>query len=361
MGINASDAKMLRSLVPVPDGEGRCLTLGCQDIEFGASEWAELCRQSTAYEVSTSACENGEYSRPDVYLSNPEASLSDVEFFAELGFGTLHSVDASRFEGAEICFDLNQRGLANEINAPYDLIYESGTMEHVFHVPNYLANLADSLKVGGRIIQRLPVNNFVDHGFYQISPTLLESYYRANKFCIEALLLIVSQDPRGNQSHWRAYEPGEFDTVNKEQLGRHYLSVLVVARKTEHSSSDAIPQQRVYSQNLNWSLGLSSIDLAQLPVTEAFEGPFKQGEGYCWMIRVQDKSLYGDSPADTKCSKLVLLENNNIMGQAHALHEQIRELGGGLYSHWEGVLYFSTPDGTDPNTNGRTYTVKVLP
>jgi hypothetical protein len=31
--------------------------------------------------------------------------------------------------------------------------------------------------------------------------------------------------------------------------------------------------------------------------------------------------------------------------------------GAGAYSHWQGYLYFSASDGSDPRANGRTYTV----
>lgn len=358
MGINASDAKMLRLFMLALGCEGRCLTLGRQDIEFGRDEWVDICR-SLEIEKSADAVV-GEYHRPVHYLSKPEEALCDQQFFADLGFKQLDSVDASNFEGADICFDLNQPGLVSLIDQPYDLIYESGTMEHVFHLPNYLANLVDSLKVGGLIVQRLPVNNYVDHGFYQISPTLLEGYYRANKFKLEALQLIISEDPRSNVSQWRPYIPGEFDTVNKDKLGKHYLSVLVVARKTSESTCAVIPQQRVYRQDLNWTLGLSSTKLSDLPVAETLNGPFKKGAGYCWMVPLNDPSLYGDSPSDTRCSRLVLLEDDQVIGEAHALHDDVRMKGGGLYSHWEGVLYFSTPDASDPNLNGKVYTVKTI-
>lgn len=56
-------------------------------------------------------------------------------------------------------------------------------------------------------------------------------------------------------------------------------------------------------------------------------------------------------------SRLVLLEDGRPLGPAHALHDEVRALGAGRYSHWGRRLLFSTSDGTDPRTNGRTYSL----
>jgi len=58
-------------------------------------------------------------------------------------------------------------------------------------------------------------------------------------------------------------------------------------------------------------------------------------------------------------SRLVLLEHGQVLGPAHAPHEELRRLGGGRYSHWGRDLYFSTSDGSDPRSNGRDYTLLI--
>ena len=59
-------------------------------------------------------------------------------------------------------------------------------------------------------------------------------------------------------------------------------------------------------------------------------------------------------------SSLVLFEDGREMGPAHSSHEEIRRLGQGRFSHWGAALYFSTPDDSDPRTNGRQYQVKEV-
>jgi hypothetical protein len=54
-------------------------------------------------------------------------------------------------------------------------------------------------------------------------------------------------------------------------------------------------------------------------------------------------------------SQLNVYENGVRLGPAHALHENIRELGGGAYSHWGRGVLFSTGDNSDPRSNARNY------
>jgi hypothetical protein len=62
---------------------------------------------------------------------------------------------------------------------------------------------------------------------------------------------------------------------------------------------------------------------------------------------------------DSVVSALRLREDGKIPGPAHSLHSEIRERGLGRYSHWQGRLWFSTSDSSDPRANGRTYSVSA--
>lgn len=66
-------------------------------------------------------------------------------------------------------------------------------------------------------------------------------------------------------------------------------------------------------------------------------------------------AIVSDGIGSDRASTLVLLEDGRPLGPAHATHESIRAGGAGRYSHWGNGLWFSTPDGSDPRTNGRIY------
>jgi hypothetical protein len=67
--------------------------------------------------------------------------------------------------------------------------------------------------------------------------------------------------------------------------------------------------------------------------------------------------LPADSSETPVSSGLEMFEDGYALGPPHAQHRNIRVDGGGRFSHWNDHVIFSTPDGTDPTTNGRTYTI----
>jgi glycosyltransferase involved in cell wall biosynthesis len=82
----------------------------------------------------------------------------------------------------------------------------------------------------------------------------------------------------------------------------------------------------------------------------------REGE-HGWVVGLPDLAPGADNEEFPERSVLMLFENENPLGPAHSLHDDIRNLGGGRLSHWKTNLYFSTSDGSDPNTNGRMYAI----
>lgn len=73
-----------------------------------------------------------------------------------------------------------------------------------------------------------------------------------------------------------------------------------------------------------------------------------------------NSELISDNGLFPRRSRLILLEDQTILGPRHSLHQDVRDQGGGRYSHWNGRLLFSSGDGSDPRENGRTYQYLVL-
>ena len=103
---------------------------------------------------------------------------------------SVKSIDVDLFEGADYQANLNFAGsFSDELGREFDLLYDGGTLEHVFHLPNALANIHKVVKPGGHIIHFNPMNNDPDHGFYQFSPTFYHDYYQANDFKIVRMFI----------------------------------------------------------------------------------------------------------------------------------------------------------------------------
>lgn len=85
---------------------------------------------------------------------------------------------------------------------------------------------------------------------------------------------------------------------------------------------------------------------------------FWHDQGASWLCFL-DVDCPTDDLGAPVTSPLTVSEGGQRLGPPHTLHEEIRKVGLGRYSHWRGWLYFSTSDNTDPNTNGRQYSVQV--
>lgn len=102
-----------------------------------------------------------------------------VEFFGLLG-STIDCVDIHSSRGVERVVDLNQEHFFGQ----YDLVIDAGTIEHCCNVGQALMNAARAVKVGGRVFH-IPPMSMMNHGFYNICPTLLNDFYTQNGWTIE--------------------------------------------------------------------------------------------------------------------------------------------------------------------------------
>ncbi len=110
-------------------------------------------------------------------------------FFALLGAKKIVSVDASNYENATHVHDMN-RPIPEELRERFSVVHDGGTLEHVFNFPQALKNCMEMVKVGGHFTQVNEANNFMGHGFWQLSPELIyRAFSPANGYQVEAVLL----------------------------------------------------------------------------------------------------------------------------------------------------------------------------
>jgi SAM-dependent methyltransferase len=220
---------------------GRIATLGVQTVYMSPRE---LQQQFERFSVA-----------PAAQLEKDAKEISDKLLFKMLGFDELESMDYSDFEGADHIVDLNQDGLPEELRQKFDIVLDSGTIEHVFHIPNVMKNVVSLVKVGGRIIFLSPSSNHMDHGFYMFSPTFFADYFLANKFEINTCY-VVRYSPNMDDL-WDAYE---YDTQRWRDLHIGGLddkpyAIFFVATRTSESTSGVIPQQNYYADTAGFYEG----------------------------------------------------------------------------------------------------------
>ena len=91
--------------------------------------------------------------------------------------------------------------------------------------------------------------------------------------------------------------------------------------------------------------------------------PFTHEAGMAWQaarIRTFDRKAlvpYADEPTEVHGhSPVIVYEDDKPLGPAHSTFADISKVGRGHFTYWIGQgLFFSTSDGSDPNSNGRRY------
>ena len=228
--------------------QGRLLTLGRQCVYATLAETQKLL-SAEGVDVASLPSDMQLGTNIPSWCGTPmERFTSDVVFFRLLGVSDVQALDCNDFEGAEIIADLNLP-VSRELESSFDVIIDGGTSEHVFDIRQCLMNIASMLKPGGRIVHMSPSNNYANHGFYQISPTLFVDYYKENGFD-EVRTYVANQVLRGDEAAY--LDLYHFQAARQPQLmmstDRRRILTICVARKGVQSSVDRIPVQSVYQE-----------------------------------------------------------------------------------------------------------------
>lgn len=148
--------------------------------------------------------------------------------FAHLGAQAVDSLDASSYEASTIVHDLNVP-LPDRLHGRYSVVFDGGTLEHVFNFPQALKNCMQAVQVGGHFLTITPANSLLGHGFYQFSPEL---YFRAlthdNGYEIKTVLVRAAH----NWARWRQVADPERVGARVASSGPWPTFLCVLARRT---------------------------------------------------------------------------------------------------------------------------------
>lgn len=249
MGVPRAVARLLLDEAKRRPFAGSVLTLGRLDIHFTLDE---LRGWAAEQGVALGSVDEIELSHNPSLAD--QGCLGDTTFLQLLGFRDIVRCDVSDWEGADELLDLNHP-VPERLHGRFDVVLEAGTLQHIFHVPNVLANLHAFLAPGGRVIHAMAAsNNHVDHGFYMFSPTLFHDWYTANSYRIEKEYVFEFRSfyfrRRFHSSLWRIYRytPGSLDHLNFGGFGSHQVGIFTVATRTPEARADVMPEQSCFRQ-----------------------------------------------------------------------------------------------------------------
>ncbi len=175
--------------------------------------------------------------------------ISDRTLFRALGFERVESVDLFLDEEPTYRHDLNQP-IPPELEGRFDVVFEPGSLVHVFDQRQAWENVARLVAPGGRVIHGgSPSTNHMDIGLYMHSPMLFADFYAANGWRQEALE-VCEFEPLWLRGRFRPprwwvhdYRPGAFDAFRMGGLGGRPYAVWAVATKVEGATTNRVPQQ----------------------------------------------------------------------------------------------------------------------
>ena len=231
MGIAPGAAELLFRCSKKIKFKGKLLQLGNQKIICSKKKFIKL---------------KNKYHNKNIKINSEEKFDSNL-FFKLLNFNQVQSIDVNNYENATIIEDLNFP-VKKKYYEYFDFIYDGGTLEHIFNISQALNNLCKIVKTKGYIMHLSPVNNYIDHGFYSINPTLLKDYYEQNNFKILEINLIKQNFNLEKDYSWEVfeYEPNIISNYNHWKWNNKRMLVWLVAKKIKNISELKVPIQLKY-------------------------------------------------------------------------------------------------------------------
>ena len=112
----------------------------------------------------------------------------------------LVAIDNSNYEGATYIHNLNYP-ILEDFKNKYDYIYDGGTTEHIFNIPQVFENIIDMLNIDGLFVSVTCNNNFSGHGMYQFSPELYLSCFN-KKYGMKIEDIYIGENGKTN-NEWK--------------------------------------------------------------------------------------------------------------------------------------------------------------
>ena len=245
MGLTATNLKFILKKTKKYKFSGPVLTLGNQDIyatEKNIIQWAK--ESQTRIKIPKKILYS---TSSDVPKINKDASnyIHAITFFEFLGISENHYYDIDKFDfdKPKIIHDL-QYPIDKKFHNFFNLIIDSGTLEHIFDPKSVMENIAKMTKIGGYVVQIIAAENLLNHGFYQFSPTFFYDFYTSNGFeIIESYLVEI----RGSADRFYQYKQKRDYTGLFFKPGSRLVNCFLV-RKMKNLKELVLPDQYIYKK-----------------------------------------------------------------------------------------------------------------
>lgn len=245
----------------------KVLTLGRQSVilpPWELGQWEELAPDGV--------------SLGDLVARVDDASAGE-ELIARLGAETVDSMDNSPYEGANVIHNLNEP-VPDHLKLAYDVVFDGGTLEHIFDYPAALANSMQMVREGGWFLSIAPSNMWNGHGFYQLSPEVFRTALsERHGFELKLMAFALS---KFHKEYWVCDERALRSSERLGIFSKYPACLLVAARRISLTApANLTVQQSDYA--VRWQG-------AERPQPEkALETPSKDLPGGFWKLALMGK------------------------------------------------------------------------
>jgi hypothetical protein len=175
-----------------------------------------------------SSAEQSRLAEQGLNFSIPKEKFSEHLFIKVLGARSYQSLDVSDYQESDLIATLNHP-LPAEYIEKYDVVIDAGTLEHLANLSIAVSNIFGLLRKSGIYYFGVPCNNWVDHGFFQFSPTFFRDLCTDNPGLVLADLYLGTED---KYYDYFSQSPAFLRTLLSS---RRRLNVLGVIRKEGES------------------------------------------------------------------------------------------------------------------------------
>jgi SAM-dependent methyltransferase len=155
-------------------------------------------------------------------LFDPQGQFRREEIaalYGVFGYEKYRSIDLGDARASWRC-DLNY---PIDISDRFDAIVNFGTGEHIFDIAQVFRSIHVLLNVGGVQLHVMPAVGDVNHGFYNIHPTIYFDVAKANDYIVEDIRYIDEIDRRTSEHALKFADDVNFDAlpIGRAQLESH--------------------------------------------------------------------------------------------------------------------------------------------
>ncbi len=175
MGISSHWANFFfenRKIITAPKGNAEWLTIGCADYNDTNDSISR-----SVYKLFLTDDLYQSIKADTAYLNHQLHKTTISRLVNNFGYSKYYESDIN--SRGDYVFDLN-KGIDEQFQKKFDLVYDNGTLEHIFNPIQGLKNMYHLVNEGGILIHSQGIGDQTDHGYWTFNPGLLLDFYNKN-------------------------------------------------------------------------------------------------------------------------------------------------------------------------------------